>query len=177
MAGELAAAALPPADAPPAVQQEAITRMARRLETDLALFDAKLVPIAAAGDPLPAPHPEREGGGWLHGRGGPAWSLHLPDGRWVVVRAPMRFRARGLRFLLFLAGIALVVGICAYPVVRGLTRRLERLQNGVETLGAGNLTARVKVQGRDEVARLARSFNNAAERIEQLVGAHRLLLA
>jgi signal transduction histidine kinase len=177
MAGELAAAALPPADAPRAVQQEAIARLARRLDTDLALFDATLAPIASAGEPLPAPHAGRDAGGWLYGRGGPAWSLHLPDGRWVVARAPMRYRAPGLRLILFLAGIALVVAICAFPVVRGLTRRLERLQTGVETLGAGNLSARVKVEGRDEVARLAASFNGAAERIEQLVGAHRLLLA
>jgi signal transduction histidine kinase len=62
-------------------------------------------------------------------------------------------------------------------VVRGLTRLLERLQTGVETLGAGQLSARVEVQGRDEVARLAASFNRAAARIEELVGAHRMLLA
>jgi len=62
-------------------------------------------------------------------------------------------------------------------VVRGLTRRLERLQTGVETLGAGNLSARVSVEGKDEVARLAESFNRSAERIEDLVGAHRMLLA
>src|SRR5262249_6461906 len=65
----------------------------------------------------------------------------------------------------------------AFPVVRWLTRRLERLQHGVESLGAGDLSARVKVEGRDEVARLAQSFNSAAARIEELVGAHRLLLA
>ena len=33
------------------------------------------------------------------------------------------------------------------------------------------------MEGRDEVARLAQSFNNAAARIEELVNAHRLLLA
>jgi signal transduction histidine kinase len=61
--------------------------------------------------------------------------------------------------------------------VRGLTRRIERLQAGVETLGAGNLATRVAVEGRDEVAQLAASFNRAASRIEELVGVHRLLLA
>jgi len=61
--------------------------------------------------------------------------------------------------------------------VRRLTGRLERLQRGVESLGAGDLTARVKVEGRDEVARLARSFNQAAARIESLVSAHKMLLA
>jgi signal transduction histidine kinase len=47
----------------------------------------------------------------------------------------------------------------------------------VESLGSGDLTARVKVEGCDEVARLAQSFNRAAAQIEQLVGAHKLLLA
>jgi signal transduction histidine kinase len=73
--------------------------------------------------------------------------------------------------------MAIAIAIFAYPVVRGLTRRLERLQAAVETLGAGNLSTRVAVEGRDEVAQLAASFNRAAARIEQLVGAHRLLLA
>ena len=77
----------------------------------------------------------------------------------------------------FLGGIALAVAICAYPLVRRLTRRLERLQAGVEQLGAGDLAARVKVEGKDEVAMLAESFNRAAARIEDLVGSHKLLLA
>ncbi len=79
--------------------------------------------------------------------------------------------------MLLLGVIALAVAICAYPVVRGLTRRLERLQTGVETVGAGDLAARVTVEGRDEVSRLAESFNRSAARIEELVNAHRLLLA
>jgi signal transduction histidine kinase len=73
--------------------------------------------------------------------------------------------------------MAVATAIFAYPVVRSLTRRLERLQIGVETLGAGNLSTRVAVEGHDEVAQLAASFNRAAARIEELVGAHRLLLA
>jgi two-component system, OmpR family, sensor histidine kinase RstB len=43
--------------------------------------------------------------------------------------------------------------------------------------GSGNLAARVKVEGRDEVASLAKSFNDSAERIEQLMRAHQLLIA
>lgn len=73
--------------------------------------------------------------------------------------------------------MAIAIAVFAYPVVRGLTKRIERLQTGVETLGAGNLATRVAVEGRDEVARLAASFNRAAARIEELVSAHRLLLA
>ncbi|NWG26247.1 MAG: HAMP domain-containing histidine kinase, partial [Pseudorhodoplanes sp.] len=114
---------------------------------------------------------------WMPGAGGPAWSVPLPDGRWIVARAPPRHSSPFARLLFFLGAVALVVALCAYPVVRGLTRRLERLQAGVETLGAGNLAARVKVEGRDEVAQLAESFNRAAARIEGLVDAHRMLLA
>jgi signal transduction histidine kinase len=62
-------------------------------------------------------------------------------------------------------------------VVRRLTRRLEALQRGVETFGAGQLSHRVDAGGRDEVAAVATSFNRAAERIEALVASHRSLLA
>jgi hypothetical protein len=90
MAGELAAALLPPADAGIAAQKEAIDRLHKRLKIDLALFDSGLKPIAAAGHPVPAPR--REVGGWLYGRGGPSWAIRLPDERWIVARAPGRHR-------------------------------------------------------------------------------------
>jgi len=177
MAGELAAAALPRADASQSAQEAAVERLGRRLQIDLALFDARMRPIAGFGEPLPPPPRRFQTGGWLMGPRGPAWSFHLPDGRWIVARAPIHHANPAVGLVLFLGGIALAVAIGAYPVVRGLTRRLERLQAGVETLGAGQLSARVEVEGRDEVARLAASFNRAAARIEELVGAHRMLLA
>jgi len=79
--------------------------------------------------------------------------------------------------LVSLPAIALAVSVLAYPVARRLTKRVERLQYAVESLGAGDLSARVAVEGNDEVARLADSFNRAARRIEELVGAHKTLLA
>ena len=109
--------------------------------------------------------------------GPPAWSFRLPDGRWMVARGPARVPGPLFGIVSFLLITALVIAMFAYPVVRGLTKRIERLQQGVETLGAGNLATRVSIGGRDEVARLAASFNRAAARIEELVGAHRLLLA
>src|SRR5262245_17141589 len=174
--GEVVAAVLPPADAPQPVQQRELTRLSEQLGIDIALYDSAFELSASAGRPLPPPR-NRRFGGWLPGPRGPAWSIPLPDGRWIVARAPPQHRPPVAHLFMFLGIIALAVAICAYPVVRGLTRRLERLQAGVETLGAGDLTARVKVTGRDEVARLAESFNRAAARIEELVGAHRLLLA
>jgi two-component system OmpR family sensor kinase len=86
-----------------------------------------------------------------------------------------RMHLMGLAVML--AMIALVVAIGAYPVVRRLTGRLERLQHSVQAWGEGQLATRVAVEGRDEVARLASSFNDAAARIESLVAAQKSLLA
>ena len=84
-------------------------------------------------------------------------------GGWILV---------GLLGLLFLS-----IAVASYPVVRGLTRRLEQLRKGVDAFGAGALDHRVAVVGRDEVAAVAASFNSAAERIETLVQANQSLLA
>ena len=178
LAGTLAQNVLPPAGAPAAAQQAALEKIAANLGADVALFAADRARLAAVGDPLPAPDTGRERSGWLRRWGvSPAGAIHLPDGRWLVARA-RHDRHRPVFGLFFmLALVAIAVGVGAYPVVRRLTGRLERLQAGVESLGAGDLAARVKVEGRDEVAQLARSFNRAAERIEELVGAHKSLLA
>jgi signal transduction histidine kinase len=175
LAGQMVATLLPPADRDATAQQQAVDSLHARLKIDLALFDRDLRRIAAAGRPLP--QPRRGSAGWLYGPGGPAWAIRLPDERWVVARMPGRRAPHVLGIVAFLGSITLAVAICAYPLVRRLTRRLERLQAGVESLGAGELTARVKVEGRDEIARLAESFNRAARRIEDLVGSHKLLLA
>jgi two-component system, OmpR family, sensor histidine kinase RstB len=177
VAGEVIAELVPAANAPAPAQQQAIDRLAERLGADLALFSRSNEPLAAAGRPLPAPSRNGRTGGWMPTAAGPAVSIPLPDGRRLVARLPSRQRPSALVLAAFLGAIALVVAIGARPVVRRLTGRLERLQRGVESLGAGDLTARVKVEGRDEVARLARSFNQAAARIESLVDAHKMLLA
>ena len=177
VAGEIIAELVPPADASPQVQQEAIERLAERIGTDLALFSRTNEPLASAGRRLPAPGRSSQTGGWLRTAGGPAVAIPLPDGRRLVARIPSRQRPGALMLAAFLGAIALVVALGARPVVRRLTGRLERLQRGVESLGAGDLRARVKVEGRDEVARLAQSFNQAAARIESLVDAHKMLLA
>ncbi|MEQ1866095.1 MAG: ATP-binding protein, partial [Micropepsaceae bacterium] len=101
----------------------------------------------------------------------------LPDRRMIVVRAAIERHRHGIGFFGHLTIVALLLALGSFPVVRSLTRRLERLQQGVESLGAGDLSARVKVEGTDEVAAVAESFNRAANRIEELVAAHKMLLA
>lgn len=101
--------------------------------------------------------------GLMHMTGGPMW--------------PGAYFATARHFHIALILLASVIGLVALPLVRRITRRLERLQQGVESLGAGDLSARVPIEGNDEVARLARSFNRAAGQIEQLVKANKTLLA
>lgn len=178
LAGEVATFVVPSEDAGDEEARATLKRLHDRLHVDLALYAADGRRIAAAGAPLPAPDVERERGGWVRGPGGPAWAIALPDGRWLVARTPRPPPTRrALGFLGFLAIMAAVIALAALPVARRLTRRLERLQQSVDRLGRGDLSARVEVEGRDEVARLAASFNAAAARIEELVGAHKLLLA
>jgi signal transduction histidine kinase len=166
-------------DAMPAEADRArdkLTQLARVFNADLNLRAADGALIATAGALLPAPSPDRGRSHWMRGRGaGPTFAFKLPDGRWVVARTHQRHRPFGLLVALALMLLAIAVG--SYPLVRRITGRLERLQARVEALGAGDLTARVNIEGHDEVATLARSFNSAAERIEKLVGAHKTLLA
>jgi signal transduction histidine kinase len=106
------------------------------------------------------------------------WIVPLEDGRRLLVRLPHDYRRPSAARMLALPGaLLLALALGAYPIARRLTARLGRLQSGVEQWGEGNLAARVNVEGRDEVAALARSFNESAARIEELVNAHKMLLA
>jgi signal transduction histidine kinase len=167
---------LPGLERPVDELQAAVTRLGRLFPIHLTVRSPDGVLLAAVGPPLPAPPPERLASGWIRARGaGPTVALSLPDGRVVVARWQPQHRPFGLLRALGLLAIAIALG--AYPIVRRITRRLERLQAQVEALGAGDLTVRVEVEGCDEVAQLARSFNHAADRIERLVKAQRTMLA
>ena len=176
--GRLVQNVLPPVQSPPAVQQEALRRIAAGLESDVTLFAQDGSIIAAIGHPLPRPGAKRFGMiAMAHWDGNAISVIHLQDGRLLVARVPLGTGSTRLFFHLMLVLLVAAIGVAAYPIARQLTRRLERLQRGVESLGAGDLSARVAVEGRDEVARLAESFNRAASQIEQLVRAHQVLLA
>ncbi|TAJ32170.1 MAG: HAMP domain-containing histidine kinase, partial [Reyranella sp.] len=177
VAAELTGALLPDADATKADQQKAIEALHRKLRFDIVLYRADGEQIAMAGKPPPRFHHERARTGWRRGPGGPNFTLQLPDGRWLVARQVRERPNPTFWIAAALALVAIAVAVGAFPVVRRLGRRLERLRAGVEKLGGGDLAARVKVEGRDEVAALAASFNRSAQRIEELVAAHRLLLA
>lgn len=171
----IAADVLPPANADNDTQQEALERWRTRMRADLTLYSAQREPIASVGRPLPPLDPAQVASGWLDG-GPPVFAVKLPDDRWLVGQLRGR-RGPPINLFAALAMICLATGIGAYPIVRRLTRRLERLQTSVEALGAGQLSTRIPVEGRDEVAHLAASFNRSAARIEELVNAQKALLA
>lgn len=177
IAAELTGALLPDADAPQREAQQALDALRRKLPFDLALYRRDGFLIALAGRQPPRFDPRRARSGWRHGPSGPTFTLQLPDGRWLVARQVRERPSPILWVVAGLAALAIAIAIGAYPVVRRLGRRLERLKEGVEQLGSGDLGARVQVEGRDEVAALAASFNRSAQRIEELIAAHRLLLA
>jgi len=191
---------LPPADAPREAQAQALREWSQRLRLPLALDDAEGRRIGASeafarresdnpafgarvqsirlddGRTLQVPRPllrarTEMGPGMMRG-GPPAAPAPAPAWPWLPRTVP-----DGVGLVALLAVLFLAVAGGAYPVVRGLTRRLEALQQGVEAFGAGALGRRVPEGGRDEVAALAASFNRAAERIEGLVRSHQSLLA
>src|SRR5262249_29003292 len=134
---------LPGPDRPVAELQAAVQHLGQLLPIHLAVRSPEGTLLAAVGPPLPAPSPEQRARGWMPSRGaGPTVALSLPDGRSVVARWRPPHRALGLLGALGLLAIAIALG--AYPIVRRMTRRLERLQTRVEALGAGDLTARVE---------------------------------
>jgi signal transduction histidine kinase len=176
LAGDL----LPPAGRPLPELELALERLADQLHSDLAVRAPDGLTLAAVGRPIPAPSTTlRESGRYRVRGSGPIAALRLPDGRWLLAR-PVHppFGLRPATHVLGGLGIlAVAIALGAFPIVRRLTQRLERLRARVDELGSGDLAARVDEEGRDEVAALARSFNRAAAQIERLVGAQKTLLA
>jgi signal transduction histidine kinase len=170
-------AAMLPADADMQETRIVLARLGEAFDADITVFTADGGVIASVGAPLPFATPDNRGY-FRRGEHRRRLSARLPDGRVVVARLGGSFfgppRANPLIWLALIAG---VTGLVAWPVVRHLTGRLERLRRGVELWGGGDLALRAPVEGKDEVAAVAESFNRAAERIEGLVAAHRSLLA
>ena len=135
---------------------------ALRLSRGPMLGDHAPGPALGSRPPGPPTLPDFDRLPGLPGLGGPFIGLGLPQALGPLILVAMLF-------------VAVAAG--AFPVVRRLTRRLEALKQGVQAFGAGNLSQRVDAAGSDEVAAVAATFNQAAERIETLVHSHQSLLA
>ncbi len=145
-------------------------------------FTLTLDKALAAGEPLVLQLPARRAlkrnlnekdGGFM----GP---MNPPPGYGTPIRPPSSWwellvPTFGFVWWMLLVGVAVALG--AYPLIRRLTSRLEELESGVKKWGNGDLSTRLPVQGHDEVAVLAKRFNDAAQQIEQLLLSHKALLA
>lgn len=80
-------------------------------------------------------------------------------------------------FLVWLVFFAGVVALGCYPLARGITSRLERLQKAAEAWSQGALSVRAPIEGADEIAALGRSLNHAAQRVEDLLQQQKRVLA
>jgi signal transduction histidine kinase len=167
-----------PQDQPKGSIDKTIKELSRRFSAHISIYTRDRKLIASSGTVLPCPLMIKMTH-WDEGAGaGPRVSFQIPDGRVVVASSIFHHDGHHIlvgAFWILLA--SLLLALAAYPVARRLTRRLERLQEGVISLGSGALDTRVPIEGCDEVGELARSFNQAAERIEALVKAQKNMLA
>jgi signal transduction histidine kinase len=194
--GDLIERALPPADAPAIEQVAALRDWSQRLRLPMALDDARGQRIARSDSFIKREFDTPPMAARLQ-------SVRFEDGRTLWVPRPnpqgpvntARHIARisdmrpawlgggprawpaGVSLAVLLVVLFLAVAAGAWPVVRGLTRRLEALKSGVEAFGGGALHLRVSEDGRDEVAAVGASFNRAAGRIEALLQSHQSMLA
>jgi signal transduction histidine kinase len=191
---------LPPASQTAQEQEQALRDWSQRLRLPMALDDAQGRRIAASQSFV-----RREQSGLAaQSRSQP---VKLDDGRTLWLARPLALRpppgeagaaarsgsalpsrmwgnwpllpglSEGAGLVALVTLLFVAVGAGVYPVVRRLTRRLEELKHGVEAFGAGALDQRVKVEGHDEVAAVAGSFNEAAARVESLLRSNQSLLA
>lgn len=177
-AGRFVSLMIPNESATKQEQLNSLERIGRELDLDISLYNKRGKLIANYGKITELDSRRGRKSGLHRRKGVPILKLRLSDGRWLVAD-PRRHKPRNpIIYLLAVLGIVTIcVGVAAYPITRRITKRLEELQRGVDSIGAGDLSARVNVQGKDEVAQLATSFNSAAQKIETVVNANRMLLA
>ncbi len=145
--------------------------LGRRFDVEFSVYDQQGHRVVGRRGPRHAP--KETGALNLHGQ--PAHLIRSSDGRSLLVVA--RGARRGPPFWIPLLVVTVVFVLGSYLLSRGIVARLERMRRTVEGWGGALEQPRVEVQGNDEVAALARSFNHAADRIEELVEGQRRMLA
>jgi signal transduction histidine kinase len=164
---------VPAHDSPPGAIAAATKRLADEMGADVSVYAADGTLAASRGAPVGLAAEARD----RADPRAPVLRVDLPDGRAVLARLRPPGLSPRLRILSIVLVVAGGVGLAAFPIAARLTRRLEGLRSGVERWGAGALSLRVDEAGHDEVAVVARTFNAAAGRVEELLTSQRALLA
>ncbi len=163
-----------------------LERMHEDLDLDIAVFDNRGRLQGSSGADIPRPSSSamlwlQFRSGWLsepYVVGGPIPGFAGPQG---VMLLRLRSLEEGqrllLRPLLLLMGGLIVSLALVYPLSRSITRPLEQLTATAAAFGRGNLSARSGIARDDEVGRLARAFDQMAERIQATRHAEKEMLA
>lgn len=87
-----------------------------------------------------------------------------------AISAALNLFTGTLLLLIIMAGVL-------WWIARSMTWRINQMSQQMTQLGDGDFSVRVNARGNDEIASLARGFNQAAQKIEHLINANNLLLA
>lgn len=87
-----------------------------------------------------------------------------------IVRARTQEAVRALHRDVAWTGFAVMLlgTLCAVFLGGSLTRRITRVEAAMEEVGRGELGGEVRVRGSDEIARLARRFNDMSRKLREL---------
>lgn len=158
----------------PRAFEAGLRRRAKRLHASISVWDERGRLIAQAGRKLQGP---RERRGVPFRRHDHALLVKLEDGRSVAVAIDDNpFRPGPFRLVAAALGLMLVLLLGTHWAARRIARRLEGLAASVARFGQGELDARARVDGSDEISRLALAFNQSATRIAGLLRAQRRML-
>ncbi|WP_395007112.1 sensor histidine kinase [Undibacterium sp.] len=172
----VASSVIPPASSGKAAEIEAIKQWGFWLDMDITVFKLDGTLSSSTKQQALTHLPSNIRAGWYAVLPDKV-AIQLKDQRWIIVDMSRRIYTPSVMQIIVAILVVLAIALGSYPLVRRLTKRLEHLQISVEALGEGKLGTRVAVEGNDEVARLAISFNHASARIEALMNAQKSLLA
>jgi signal transduction histidine kinase len=163
--------------------ERAVTDINEELGLDVVVIGPGGEVVAAAGKPIPPPDPvtlDRLRRGPLRLSRGIAGAPSR-GGAVVLLRFPLpegAARRAAIRGALLVLGALAVSLALVYPLSRSITRPVEKLTAAVEAYGRGDLSRRSGLGNLgDEVGRLARSFDEMADRIQAARRAEKELLA
>jgi signal transduction histidine kinase len=169
-------------DIPEETLPSAVARVAAALDVDLAVYTVDGALVAAGGLRTPRPLPKADAerlvasGAWRRD-GHRTTSGPLGGQRYLRLATRLsgpEYLGRALGALIV---IVLVVSLVSIPYARAIARPMEHLTRVARRWGAGELTARAHLDRADEIGELARTFDETAERLQQLLASQRELVA